>query len=91
MDTTDTTFYRKPTLFICYIVLLKTKKVCEAQYSWAQCVGHNTLQGQPAVTEQSNWDGTMEIYCSAVKDTLIQTKNNQLSEAFIGNEEKMTL
>ena len=33
MDTTDTTFYRKPTLFICYIVLLKTKK----------CVRHNTL------------------------------------------------
>ena len=36
--------------------------VCGAPYSGAQCVGHNTLQGQPAVTEQSNWDGTTEKY-----------------------------
>ena len=34
----DTTFYRKPALFLCYIVLLKTKQ------SWAQCVRHNRAQ-----------------------------------------------
>ena len=54
--------YRKPALFLCYIVLLKTKQSLAqcVRNNRAQCVGHNTLQGQPAVTEQSNWDRTME-------------------------------
>ena len=103
MDTTDTAFYRKPTLFLCYIVLLKTKKVCEAQYSWAHCVGRNTLGhsvwgiillgtvcGAQYSSGTTSCDRTVklgrddgEIYCSAVNETLIQTKNNQLSEALI--------
>ena len=45
IDTTDTTFYRKPALFLCYIVLLKTKQSLAqcVRNNRAQCVGHHTL------------------------------------------------
>ena len=62
------------------IILLGT--VCGAQYSSGTTSCDRTVK-------LGRDDG--EIYCSAVKDTLIQTENNQLSEALIGNEEKMTL
>ena len=102
--------YRKPALFLCYIVLLKTKQSLAqcVRNNRAQCVRHHPLGHSVrgvillgTVCEAQYSSGTTscdrtvklgrddgEIYCSAVKDTLIQTKYNQLSEAFIGNEKK---
>ena len=65
MDTTDTTLEEASPNSLLHSAVEDKKilgTVCGAQYSWTHCVRHNTRQGQPAVTEQSNWDGTMEKY-----------------------------